>query len=113
MAKRDVIKNLHSFYGGDAPPDPPPEHLGLVWSEKQFVRYAKAKGRQPIIRAGWPDFIMHTAEGKPVFVEVKQDREDRLRPSQIRTFKALQRAGITVYVWSPPTADKLIPWDKW
>lgn len=77
--------------------------------ESIFAELAQSRG-WTAYRDGWPDFMLLRG-GKPCFVEVKSI-EDRLQPSQIRMFTALERTGITVFVWWANMPEVLLPWKK-
>jgi hypothetical protein len=82
-------------------------------AEKAFLLKAVARKTKnvEIFRAGWPDYLM-IEDGKIYGVEVKT-RPDNVRPRQAKMFTALERAGISVYVWSPEEPNRLLPWRKW
>jgi len=60
------------------------------------------KGYQ-VMRAGWPDFLVLKPDGSIVCVEVKPNLEIGLSPEQDIVCRALARAGVPVYVWTPLT----------
>jgi VRR-NUC domain len=108
-----VRRATRSFYGKEGPP---PDDLFTSVdallpnkSERAFVEMAKRKGHGPVIRAGWPDFLLVTREGRTIAVEVKGPG-DRISRAQARTFAALEHAGVQVYVWVPERPDTLTPW---
>lgn len=81
--------------------------LGANSTELQFVERAMEK-RGRTFRHGWPDFLVELPD-KTIGVEVKRD-SDAISPRQARMFEALERVGIRIYVWTPHTADRLMPW---
>lgn len=111
-----VRSALKSFYGENGPPREEADRSvpsgGLTKAEQCFFDRAKAKGRNQLIRGGWPDFLMFDDGGSLIGVEVKSD-SDRLSESQIRCFSALESTGLRVFVWHAKTPDVLVPWRKW
>lgn len=81
-------------------------------SEAEFYSRVKDSHALEVHRNGWPDFLLLQRDGRPCGVEIKLSRYDRLSPSQTRMFAALERCGISVFVWTPDNSDKLIPWRK-
>jgi hypothetical protein len=77
--------------------------------ESMFAELAQNRG-WTAYRSGWPDFLLIRG-GKPCFVEVKS-LEDQLMPSQARMFQALERTGVSVFVWWANMPDRLIPWRR-
>lgn len=87
-------------------------HL-LTTTEEQFIVYARRRSRMTTIhRNGWPDFLLQE-NGKSFGVEVKANALDRLRPSQVAMFEALERTGLPVFVWSSDKRGTLTPWRRW
>ena len=86
-----------------------PQHTDMA--EERFKRHAAGIGAK-LFRPGWPDFWCEH-EGRAFAVEVKHGQRDALRPSQVTMFAALERAGITVYVWSPANPRRLRRWSDW
>lgn len=113
--KAKVAQAVKGFYGQAGPP-PDELYLGAdirvqCGAEQQFVEVAKTRGHGPIVRAGWPDFLVFTVEGRPIGVEVKSER-DTLSKSQVRCFAGLEHAGLPVYVWVPEQPNVLTTWRK-
>jgi hypothetical protein len=82
---------------------------GLTCAEAEFYEAAKAKqGR--IYRHGWPDFLVEFPD-RTIGVEVKQG-QDVVSARQARTFAALERLGLAVFVWNPANPGKLSAWRK-
>jgi hypothetical protein len=67
------------------------------------------RGKAPVMRAGWPDFIVWN-RGNPVCVEVKYCVDDPLRETQRRCFAMLESLGMPVFVWTPDRPSVLTPW---
>lgn len=88
-----------------------PEAWKATQCELQFVQKAITRGKQVrVLRSGWPDFLVEE-EGKFYAVEVKAPG-DVIRPSQRRMFTTLEAMGVSVFVWSPKSPDRLQPWRR-
>lgn len=85
------------------------QRLGLTDAEERFIaalleRHPKAQW----FRHGWPDFLVEE-DGLIFAVEVKH-ANDPVRPRQARIFEALERAGVSVYVWHTGNPRRLLRW---
>lgn len=83
---------------------------GMNPSESRFTRHCERESI-PWLRGGWPDFMCEI-EGAPAAVEVKAGW-DTVRPAQAKMHRALEKAGIPVYVWNPKLPGRLIPATKY
>lgn len=112
--KSKVMRAIKGFYGVAGPP-PDEAFVSNVEpmlpnkSERAFVKAAAAKGHGPVIRAGWPDFLLVTKSGQTIAVEVKGPN-DSISAAQRVTFAALEHAGVEVFVWRPDRPGALTPW---
>lgn len=79
-------------------------------AEGDFVLAASEKGHGPILRDGWPDFLVQHRDGHWIGVEVKRAPSERLRSSQARCFTVLALIGLRVFVWTPAEPGRLVPW---
>ncbi len=77
-------------------------------AEERFRRLMLERGAK-VLRSGWPDFLVITAAGSALAVEVKSDG-DRMRPAQVRTFEALEAAGLEIRVWWARRPESLMRW---
>jgi hypothetical protein len=68
-----------------------------------------AKGWR-VHRPSWPDFLIENEQGC-FAVEVK-GRGDRCSLAQMKTFDALERAGLPVYLWREIKPDTLERWKR-
>jgi hypothetical protein len=66
-------------------------------SEAAFKAEAIARGFKAH-RPSWPDFLLETADGSLVAVEVKA-RKEAIAASQRLTFDLLEKYGIPVFIW--------------
>ena len=69
-------------------------------SEIAFFLTYKAKG-YTIYKKGFPDFLVIDNKGRLIAVEVKPDKKQILKKSQVLVMKALKNAGIKTYRYSP------------
>lgn len=83
------------------------EIRGCNRSEADFVSWSEAKGATTL-RAGWPDFLCRTHDGRIVAVEVKTGG-DRLSERQVQMIELLEEAGIQTYVFYE---NRLHEWRK-
>lgn len=116
QAKGRVAKLLRGFYGkrGFTPADPTgnvKDHA-LTRHESTFVTMARARGYGPILRSGWPDFLLADSKGDPMCVEVKS-ATDSVRPAQKHCFDVLEAIGIPVFIWTPDKPETLTRWFAW
>lgn len=84
------------------------ERESMFLARAAVKQYSKAK----IYRNGWPDFLL-VDNGRAFGVEVKRGRDDGLSSRQADMFRALECTGLAVFVWSPETSNRLVPWSKW
>lgn len=83
----------------------------ILGDERDFLARAMRKGFEAH-RHGWPDFLLEGKDGSFIGVEVKS-RGYEVNPVQARTFAALERLGVRVYVWDAREPEKLQPWQNY
>lgn len=114
-----VRRAVRSFYGKRGPvPDAvymaqrtvQPEALASA-AERQFLRLCSKRGHGPIVRSGWPDFLVVLRSTRPIGVEVKSDN-DLLSRTQVACFSMLEHIGLPVFVWWARRPDVLMPWRR-
>ncbi len=77
-------------------------------AEQEFKKMCE-KFTVNFIRKGYPDFIILDQVGEIVgFVEVKPNKESKLRPTQLRFERFCIRHNIPFFLWTPETDGKLL-----
>lgn len=69
------------------------------FAEKLFAKIARSKGWE-VTKRGYPDFICYKGD-MLMLVEVKPQKNYRLKISQFRLMNKLSKYGVKCYKWSP------------
>jgi hypothetical protein len=69
--------------------------------EQLFKKQAIDKGYK-VFKTGWPDYLIQR-NGTIAFIEIKKDKNDKLKSNQYELMRILHEYGLACFIWRPDT----------